>query len=1136
MASSSTKGSNLNFLPYIKSTNTKTKQSIKILIDSGANKNIIRPGILPNAKEIEPKHVKNFSGSQIAEKKSKANLLGYDLPLQTYYEIEFHTFFDALIGSEYFAKTGAQLDYKNETLKIDDKTFKFKKFFPAKKLYNHTVTVETLNDGDWLVPSLQNLSKNLTIEPGLYRAENNKTQINVWTTNPIPPDDLPKIGLKLNNFEIIEPIPTGKDGNLDREKIETLIRTQHLSKLEKTKLLDLMYQNQSILLKQNEKLSATSAIKHKIVTADDSPVYTKSYRYPHHFKKDIEEQIEDMLINGIIQPSNSPYNSPIWVVPKKSDASGKKKVRLVIDYRKLNEKTIDDKYPIPQMEEILDNLGKSEYFTTLDLKSGFHQIEMDMKDRIKTAFSVDNGHYEFIRMPFGLKNAPATFQRAMNSILHGLIGNICYVYLDDIIIFGSSLENHLDNIQTVFERLTKNNLKIQLDKCEFLKRETEFLGHVITPEGIKPNPDKVKQILNWALPKTQKQIKQFLGLTGYYRRFIKDYAKLCRPMSKYLKKSAKLNCNDQEYMKAFELLKKIISSDQVLAYPHFDKPFIVTTDASNYALGAVLSQIQDGVERPIAFASRTLNSAEENYSTTEKEALAIIWAVKKFEPYLYGYKFLLITDHKPLTFIKTSDKNSKILRWRLELGKFEYDIKYKEGKSNVVADALSRKIEVNTNEVEELESETDLQTVHSAETSDDDFIHFTERPINYHQNQIIFRESNIETVLTEQIFPRYRRTIIADNNYDKQKITRYLKSYHNGRQSAILAPENLIQMIQEVFREHFLNKGHFIFTNKQVEDVLSDDRQNLLIAKEHDRAHRGITEVESQLKRSYFFPCMKKKISSYINTCKTCNMHKYDRKPYNIKILNRPITEKPFDRVHMDIFIINKENFLSLIDSFSKHLQMIPMRTKNLVDVQKALTKYMATFGNPRLIVTDHETTFVSVQLRNFLNNFGTPIEYASSSESNGQIEKTHSTIIEIYNTNKYKFQNSNTKTIIRASVTLYNNTIHSTTKFTPNEIIFNNTDLMNPQQIDQINEEILTKVKDNSKKKQDIQEKLNENREISPDLNDGQEVFLKPNIRTKTQPRGNDATINQVTAKTFKINGGNIKRNKNKIKRQKKQ
>ena len=260
----------------------------------------------------------------------------------------------------------------------------------------------------------------------------------------------------------------------------------------------------------------------------------------------------------------------------------------------------------------------------------------------------------------------------------------------------------------------------------------------------------------------------------------------------------------------------MLISDPILIYPDFDKPFVLTTDASNYAIGAVLSQIHDGKDHPIAFASRTLNKHEINYPTIEKEALAIIWATEKFKPYLYGHKFTLVTDHKPLTFIKTSNKNSKILKWRLELENYEYTVEYKTGKTNVVADALSRKVELNM-------TETDDSTVHSADTSSDFFLHFTERPINFYRNQLIFKHARINTTIRETIFPHHIRTIICSNNLNKELLTNTIKEYHNGKQTAILAPEDTLQMIQEVYREHFSGSpSHFVITQNMVEDVLSE--------------------------------------------------------------------------------------------------------------------------------------------------------------------------------------------------------------------------------------------------------------------------------------------------------------------------
>ena len=285
---------------------------------------------------------------------------------------------------------------------------------------------------------------------------------------------------------------------------------------------------------------------------------------------------------------------------------------MVIDYRKLNAKTIDDKFPIPNITEVLDKLGKNIYFTTLDLTSGFHQIGMEKESIPKTAFNTDSGHYEFNRMPFGLKNAPATFQRMMNMVLRNEINKGCLVYLDDIIVFGTSLQEHMENLRVIFERLRENNLKIQLDKSEFLRKEVAYLGHIISEEGIRPNPDKINAVKNYPIPKTAKEIKAYLGLLGYYRKFISNFAKLTKPMTKCLKKGRTINIEDEDYVNSFNESKLLLINAPILQYPDFNETFTVTTDASNYAIGAILSQYKNGKDLPVAYASRTLNKHEEN--------------------------------------------------------------------------------------------------------------------------------------------------------------------------------------------------------------------------------------------------------------------------------------------------------------------------------------------------------------------------------------------------------------------------------------------------------------------------------------------------------------------------------------------
>ncbi|MGL4388093.1 MAG: reverse transcriptase domain-containing protein, partial [Brevinema sp.] len=460
---------------------------------------------------------------------------------------------------------------------------------------------------------------------------------------------------------------------------------------ERTSLLELCKEYHYIFHLSNDQLTTTTAITHKIPLVNDTPVYVKSYRYPEVHKNEVRKQLQEMLDQKIIQPSQSPFSFPLWVVPKKVDNSGKPKWRIVVDYRKLNEKTISDAYPLPNIIDILDQLGRCNYFSTIDLASGFHQIPMDKSDISKTAFTGPDGHYEYLRMPFGLKTAPATFQRLMNTILTGLNGMQCFVYLDDIVVYSKTLKEHIDRLRNVFTRISENNLKLQPDKCEFLRKEVAYLGHIITSKGLLPNPEKIKAVKDYPVPKNVKDIQAFFGLAGYYRRFIKDFSKIVKPINKLLIKGTEFKW-DKEQQNAFEYLKEKLTTAPLLQYPNFNRQFTLTTDASNYAIGSVLSQTNDNSDLPVAYASRTLNNTEINYSTIEKELLAIVWSVEHFRPYLYGRKFRVITDHKPLKFLLNTKPpaSSRLMRWRLKLEEYDFEIIYKEGKTNLNADSLSR--------------------------------------------------------------------------------------------------------------------------------------------------------------------------------------------------------------------------------------------------------------------------------------------------------------------------------------------------------------------------------------------------------------------------------------------------------------
>ncbi|KAM0727554.1 Retrovirus-related Pol polyprotein from transposon 17.6 [Formica fusca] len=443
-----------------------------------------------------------------------------------------------------------------------------------------------------------------------------------------------------------------------------------------------------------------------------------------------------MLKNGIIRTSASQWNASLLVVPKEADASGKPKLRIVVDFRKLNDLTIGDSFPLPNITDILDQSGNAKYFTTLDLASGYHQILMTERDKNKTAFSTPYGHYEFNRMPFGLKNAPATFQRLMNSVLTGMQGLKCLVYLDDI-----------------------------PDKCEFLRKEVIYLGHIISEDGISPDPSKLTAIKEFPTPKKVKDILSFIGLAGYYRKFIEDFSRIAKPLTKLTKKTEKFEWT-MEQQNAFEILKEKLMTTPVLKYPDFTQEFIVTTDASDYAIGAVLSQGKVGNDRPIAYASRVLSRAEQNYNTTEKELLAIVWAVKHFRPYVYG-RFKIVTDHKPLIWLfNVNDPGSRLIRWRLKLEEYDYEIIHKAGRANANADALSRNVK---RDIHKTEEEREVLAIEE-ETNSDEEKKYTEEE----KKQILYEYHDAPTEGHQGIERTIKRIRL---NYNWHGLTKDIEKY-----------------------------------------------------------------------------------------------------------------------------------------------------------------------------------------------------------------------------------------------------------------------------------------------------------------------------------------------------------------------
>lgn len=430
--------------------------------------------------------------------------------------------------------------------------------------------------------------------------------------------------------------------------------------------------------------ATTNIVEHAIDTGDARPVYVPPYRLGPHITDNIQSMVDEMLVNGIIVESSSPWSSPVLLV-KKKDGS----YRFCIDLRKLNSITKRDVYPLPRIDDVLDALGKAKYFSSLDLQSGYWQVRLNARDREKTAFSTVRGHYEFLVMPFGLTNAPATFQRLMDRILRDC-QSFCLVYIDDIIIFSSTFDDHMDHIAQVLQRLIVANLVVKPSKCLFLKERVHYLGHIITPGYIAPDPDKIAAVASFPVPHSVKTLQSFLGLINYYRRFIKELSIIAEPLYRLLKKNTVWAWTDIQ-QQVFEVLKTSLTSAPLMRLPDFDLPFILHTDANNTGLGAVLSQIINEVEHPIYYASKTLSAAQRNYTTTEKECQGVKWACQLFRPYLIGKHFTVYTDHAALSWLFShKDPNSKLTRMILSLQEFSFTINHRSGPQNSNADALSR--------------------------------------------------------------------------------------------------------------------------------------------------------------------------------------------------------------------------------------------------------------------------------------------------------------------------------------------------------------------------------------------------------------------------------------------------------------
>ena len=790
------------------------------------------------------------------------------------------------------------------------------------------------------------------------------------------------------------------------ERIKRLFEKLDLSGMkdwgeeDQQKARDLLVEFHDLFALEELEMGRTNLIKHKIRLKDETPFKERYRRIPPQQYDEVRKHLDEMIKVGAIRKSQSPWASAVVLVRKKDGS-----LRFCIDLRKLNERTIKDAYGLPRIEDSLDVLNGAILFSSVDLKSGYWQVEMDESSIPYTAFTVGPlGFYECTKMPFGLTNAPATFQRLMESCLGDLHLNWCIIYLDDVIIFSRDIQTHLDRLRGVFMKMREAGLKLKPTKCDLFKDRITYLGHVVSKDGIETDQAKIEAICKWPVPETVTEVRSFLGFTNYYRKFIFGYAQLAKPLNLLIsgenssKKRSKVQWTP-EAQESFDALKETCSKTPVLAYADYSKEFILQTDASERGLGAVLSQ-KDGEnkERVIAFASRTLKNSEKNYDAHKLEFLALRWSVcDRFYEYLYGSKFKVFTDNNPLTYILTSAKLDAVgQRWVASLAGMDFTIAYKPGKNNKVADALSR---IDWERV----NESDYTRVEGAVVKailDKGALGEAPMPPLMGSSEVIVMKSLHLTgmaTLTESDWKR--------EQLDDPSIGPIFKIIETG-----VVPVIINEEARPLWKnkKNLTIKKNVLFRKVSLKGIEGDTyqfvlpqgyRKKALEACHDDMGHLGMDRTLILMQERFFWPGMSQAVRDHIRNCARCLRCKQapERSPM-IPI----VCSYPMELIHLDFLSIGQKdkepvNILVITDHFSRLAYAARTYTQTAQVVARVLDeRFFAYYGWPDSIITDQGAAFESKLMREFCEMIGVKKLRTSiyHPEGNGQCERFNQTLI----------------------------------------------------------------------------------------------------------------------------------------------
>ena len=752
-------------------------------------------------------------------------------------------------------------------------------------------------------------------------------------------------------------------------------------------LRDLIWKNRSVFMAHKWDIGCTPLIKHVIQTSG-RPINCKPYRQSVHLEPKINEVIENLRKSGVIRECNSPWNTPLVCVWKK----GKEEVRLCLDFRELNKVTERQAFPMPNISEMLDYLGGAKYFSSIDLGNAYYQVELDSESQLKTAFSTKTGQFCFQRMPFGIAAAPGTFQELMTKVLRGLEGTM--VYLDDILVFATSMEEHYSRLDKVLERVGKAGLRINPEKCHFLKEELKFLGHIINKSGVQTDPSKTEAIRTFERPQCVKGLRSFLGICNYYRRFIKNYSTKAKALEEMCGQTEKKLQWPERCDEAFREMKEALQSPPILAFPDFRKQFILDTDASFDTIGAVLAQQgDDGLERVVAYGSHSMNNHEKGYCITRKELLAVYYFCQHFKHYLYGKRFILRTDHKALTFMSTTKKpiTAQFQTWMNFLSSLDMKLEYRKGIEHSNADALSRTV-----------CGTCTQCL-----------------------------TNHEDPKTDKNRTRMINTMMDENSLDWQKnsaeIMEIKKRLETGNTDKFVIIDGTIKT----------RSGRIWIPLERRTEKINETHKML--------SHAGADKTFLYLANNYDMADMKDSVKDCVSRCEACQRVKVLTTKTKEDTMNLSAKEA-FEKIYIDICGPLQETFrkkryiLAIIDQYSRYISLTAITRQDEETLKRViLNVWIKKFGAPREIHTDCGRTFESTTLRKMMADRN--IKHCLSSpyhhNTNGLVERQFRTIRDYINASLKDKTKRDWEEIIPDIEFTLNATVQKTTGKSPAQIIF---------------------------------------------------------------------------------------------------